>query len=91
MAVMQRALLFWVVMLIFVIMLVLRLDEKISWNWFIIFIPLWTFDILLVSYVAFHMITHCKNGHDRSDLSMPRKIAYISGLLVKLTFQVSVG
>ena len=89
MAVLHRALFTWFILLVFVILLVLRLDGKAIWNWFIIFIPLWIFDALLGIYVVFHMVTHCKNGHDRGDLTMPRKIAYLAGLLLKSTFQAS--
>ena len=90
MAVLHRVLFTWFILLVFAILLVLRLDDKAIWNWFIIFIPLWIFDALLGIYVVFHMVTHCKNGHDRGDLTMPRKIAYLVGLLLKATFQVSV-
>ena len=88
MAVLHRSLFTWFVLLVFAIILVLRLDEKAVWNWFIIFIPMWVFDALLGIYVVVHMVTHCKNGHDHGDLSMPRKIAYLAGLMLKATFQV---
>ena len=72
----------------FLILLVLRLDNKSSWNWFIIFIPLWFFDIIVVVYVLFNVITHCKNRYDRNDLSMDRKFWYLAMVSLKIVFQI---
>lgn len=65
MAVLHRALFTWFNLLIFLILLVLRLDQRIQWNWFIVFIPMWLYDNILLIYVTFNMILFCKNAHDR--------------------------
>jgi hypothetical protein len=88
MAVLHRALFTWCVALVFVIALVLRLEAKVLWNWFIIFIPLWIFDSLILIYLMFQMITHCKNGYDRNELTMVRKVWFLTALTLKLGFQV---
>lgn len=90
MAVYHRALFTWFVVLIFLILLVLRLDDQIRWSYFIVFIPMWLYDSILFLYLVFHMMTHCKNGHDGTPMrvSMRRKIWYLNGLEMKLAFQI---
>ncbi|GAB6018676.1 Transmembrane protein 60 [Chamberlinius hualienensis] len=68
MAVLHRALFTWFLLLIFMILVVLRLDEKTSWNWFIVFIPMWIFDSVLLAYVLLKLITHCKQLHQKQQL-----------------------
>ncbi|ELU18529.1 hypothetical protein CAPTEDRAFT_58245, partial [Capitella teleta] len=88
MAVNHRALFTWFTLLVFSILLVLRMDRKVSWNWFIIFIPMWTFDILMLIFITFYMIIHCKNGFEVTDYSMRRKIFFLVCVVLKLSFQV---
>jgi len=90
MAVYHRALFTWFVVLIFLILLVLRLDDQIRWSYFIVFIPMWLYDSILFLYLVFNMMTHCKNGHDGTPMrvSMRRKIWYLNGLEMKLAFQI---
>jgi hypothetical protein len=75
MAVLHRALFTWFNLLIFLILLVLRLDQRIQWNWFIVFIPMWLYDNILLIYIAFNMILFCKNAHDRL-ISLRRMVNY---------------
>jgi len=92
MAVQHRALWTWFIILIFLILLVLRLDEQTGWPWFIVFIPMWLYDSILFLYLIFNMIIHCKNGHDATPMRVSdllvRKIWYICGVLMKLAFQI---
>lgn len=88
MAVLHRSLLTWVLCLIFFILLVLRLDDKLVGNWFIVFIPMWLFDIIIIAFIVFHMITHCKTGHDRNDQTMGRKVCCLLSVLLKVAFQL---
>ena len=88
MAVLHRSLLTWFLCLIFFIMLVLRLDEKILINWFMVFIPMWLFDVIIVIFIVFHMITHCKSGHDRNEQTMGRKVRCLISAILKIAFQV---
>ncbi|XP_025089989.1 transmembrane protein 60-like [Pomacea canaliculata] len=90
MAVIHRALFTWFTTLDFLIFLVLKLDQKISWNWFLIFIPLWVFDAVVMVYLSVNMIIHCKNGYDRnhSDLSLRRKSWFLACAFLKMLFQV---
>ena len=65
MAVLHRALFTWFICLMFLILLVLRLDERVRWSWFIVFIPLWLYDSILLIYLIFSMVSHCRTSHDR--------------------------
>lgn len=44
MASVHRAIFIWFCLLIFIILLVLQLDRKVEWNWFVIFLPMWFLD-----------------------------------------------
>ncbi|XP_013421344.2 transmembrane protein 60-like [Lingula anatina] len=76
--------------LIFLILLVLKLDDKVDWNWFIIFIPMWLYDIGVVIYVFVTMVRHCKNRayHDRGLVSIKRRAWYLTSLFMKLIFEI---
>ncbi len=88
MAPIHRALFSWFMFLVFVILLVLRLDDKAIWNWFIIFIPMWIFDSIILVYIMFYMITHCKIHYDRNDMTMARKVWFLVAMIFKLAFQI---
>ncbi|CAL7945004.1 unnamed protein product [Xylocopa violacea] len=85
MEVLHRALLTWFNLLIFFILLVLRLDQRIEWNWFIVFIPMWLYDHIFLAYIVFNMISHCKNSHL---LKLPREIRYMTAVFLKLSAQI---
>ncbi|CAJ1056927.1 transmembrane protein 60 [Xyrichtys novacula] len=84
----QRVLLSWIFALIFLIMLVLKLDSKIHWNWFLIFLPVWTFDTILILMVIVKMAGRCKPDFDPRDgeQGWKRRLWYLLALLLKLTF-----
>lgn len=88
MAVLHRALFTWFVLLVFLILIVLRLDSRTNWNWFIVFIPLWVYDSILLIYLFFNMMSHWKNGHDRLSNSVQRKICYLFAIILKLASQI---
>ncbi|XP_008299129.1 transmembrane protein 60-like [Stegastes partitus] len=84
----QRVLLSWIFALIFLIMLVLKLDSKIHWNWFLIFLPVWTFDTILILMLIVKMAGRCKPDFDPRDgeQSVRRRLCYLTALLLKLGF-----
>lgn len=57
MTLVHRALFTWFIILIFCICLCLRLETRTQWNYFIVFIPLWIFDSILLIYVVIKIIT----------------------------------
>lgn len=88
MAVLHRALFTWFVLLVFLILLVLRLESRISWSWFIVFLPLFFYDVILILCIAFNMASQCKSGLDRFSNSIQRKICYIVAVGLKITSQI---
>ncbi|MBN3298389.1 transmembrane protein 60 [Amia ocellicauda] len=84
----QRVLLTWVFTLVFLIMLVLKLDEKVGWNWFLIFLPVWIFDAILLLMLAVKMAGRCKPGYDprHGSQNLKKKAWYLVAMLLKLAF-----
>ncbi|KAK4329366.1 hypothetical protein Pmani_000277 [Petrolisthes manimaculis] len=56
----HRALFTWFLLLVFLILLALRLDERTKWNWFIVFIPMWFYDAILLIYIGIHIVNECR-------------------------------
>ncbi|KAG9339116.1 hypothetical protein AGOR_G00185800 [Albula goreensis] len=84
----QRVLLTWIFTLVFLIMLVLRLDGKVNWNWFLIFLPVWIFDAILLLMLVVKMAGRCKPGYDPRNGSqdLRKKAWYLVAMLLKLAF-----
>ncbi|KAJ0069705.1 hypothetical protein NL108_012337 [Boleophthalmus pectinirostris] len=84
----QRVLLSWIFALMFLILLVLKLDSKIQWNWFLIFLPVWTFDTVLILMLVVKMAGRCKADFEprEGEQSLVRRLWYLMALLLKLTF-----
>ncbi|MBN3285456.1 TMM60 protein, partial [Polyodon spathula] len=84
----QRVLLTWLFTLLFLIMLVLKLDEKANWNWFLIFIPIWIFDTILLVMLIVKMASRCKSGYDprNGSQNLKKKVWYLVAMLLKLAF-----
>ncbi|KAI4495671.1 hypothetical protein M0802_008506 [Mischocyttarus mexicanus] len=81
----HRALFVWFILLVFLILLALRLDQRIQWNWGIVFIPMWICDCKLLIYIIFYMISYCKNGRVNS---LRREIWHMTLVLMKLSAQI---
>jgi len=88
MAVNSRALCTWFFLVLFLILLVLRLDEKILWSWFIVFIPMWLLDVIMIIYISIFMIRHCAMGNHPGGCSVTRKSYCIVCLLFKIAIQI---
>ncbi|CAL1569082.1 unnamed protein product [Knipowitschia caucasica] len=84
----QRVLLTWIFTLVFLIMLVLKLDGKVQWNWFLIFLPAWVFDGILVLMLAIKMAGRCKPGYEARHGSPDLRLHawYLTAMLLKLAF-----
>ncbi|KAJ1530869.1 hypothetical protein ONE63_005712 [Megalurothrips usitatus] len=84
----HRALFTCFAILVFLILLVLRLDARAEWNWFIVFIPLGIYFLIILFYYMFYIICHCKNGFDfRKQTSMKRKLWSVTSVFLMLTSQ----
>lgn len=88
MAVVHRALFTWFILLVFLILLVLRLEKRITWSWFMIFYPLMCYDLLLIFCLGFNMMSQCQNGFSRFSNSIQKKICYMLAIMLKLSSQI---
>ncbi|XP_055845276.1 transmembrane protein 60 [Episyrphus balteatus] len=85
----HRALFTWFIILLFLILLCLRLDPRTHWNWFIVFIPLWLFDAILIIYVIIKIVTKWRNLKRLKELLVSYQW-YIAGVLLKIASQVMI-
>ncbi|BFZ11397.1 hypothetical protein BsWGS_14436 [Bradybaena similaris] len=92
MAAVHKALFTWFTILVFLILFVLRADAKVDWNWFLIFIPLWLFDAVMVTYILVNIIIHFRSAYcvtvDRNDMTKNRKYGLLAVCTLKIVFQV---
>ena len=71
----HRALFTWFICLMFLILLALRLDKRVRWSWFIVFIPLWLYDVILLVYHIFSLISQMRSSRrDRYQYNVVRKV-----------------
>ncbi|XP_067915331.1 transmembrane protein 60 [Heterodontus francisci] len=82
----QRVLMSWLFTLLFLIVLVLKLDDKAPWNWILIFIPLWIFDTILLIMLIVKITGRCKSGYDRNGSNLKKEVWYLCAMLLKLGF-----
>lgn len=87
MAVLHKVLLTWFLFTIFFILLALRLDEKTEWDWFVVFIPMWLFDIKMAGYVTLQLWTMCRRRHDTA-AAIRGKVRCLFCLFLKTAFQL---
>lgn len=89
MTLVHRALFTWFIILVFLILLCLRLEPRNHWNWFIVFIPLWIFDAILIIYVIIRIITKWRNLQRLKELLISNQW-YIAGVLLKIASQIMI-
>jgi len=88
MAFLHRVLLTWFLGLVFLILLVIRLDPRNNWNWFIVFIPLWLFDVVVLTYSIFYIVSRLKTDPHQIFTPHVRKKFYVLGtVMLKMTTQ----
>jgi hypothetical protein len=88
MAVIHRALFTWFLVLLFLIFVALRVDSKTSWSWFVVFIPIWIYDCILLLYILYQIAQHLKGGRVLNNIPLHRKLWYLLAWGLKIAFQV---
>ena len=89
MGVLHRALLSWFLGLVFLILLVIRLDQRTQWNWFIVFIPMWIFDSAVITSIGFHIFSRCRSEPRQICNSfMAHKLHFLTAVIFKMTLQI---
>lgn len=84
---MHRALFTWFILLVFLIILSLRLETRTHWNWFLIFLPMWVFDAILLIDALFHIFVICKHGNPLT-IFKNENITLIVVALLKIAAQI---
>lgn len=89
MALLHRALVAWFVALVFLILLVLQLDHRTQWSWFLVLVPIWFWDCLIIVLLALHLFSqHCSQHLRSRPLYFLKKlVTLMSPILLKITFQ----
>jgi cell division protein FtsW (lipid II flippase) len=80
-----KSLCVWLLLMMFTIFLALRLDEKVLWNWFIIFIPLWLLDGVLFVYVIINAVKRWRSLGNSCGVSF---VCYMASSVAFLLFQL---
>ncbi|CAH8681241.1 unnamed protein product [Schistosoma rodhaini] len=86
---MSKAIFIWTSFCAFLFLLILKVDEIVYWNWFIIFIPMWSFDFMLFTTSILCMsrkFTHIVGQHNVG--SRLGHTLILSFILWKLTAQI---
>ena len=65
MALLHRTLVTWLLTLIFCSLIAYKVDYKVEWNWFFVFIPSFLHSFILILYVVFKMIQLMKSTPER--------------------------
>jgi len=85
--VVSRAIVTWLFCLFFLIFLVIRLDEAVTWNWFITFIPLWIYDAISIIYLGVEIALPRRQYSNPDDSAKGRKIWNLIAVILMMTFQ----
>jgi Transmembrane Fragile-X-F protein len=88
MAVIHRALFTWFLVLLFLIFVALRVDAKTTWSWFVVFVPIWIYDVILLLYILYQIAQHLKGGRVLNNIPIQRKLVYLLAWALKVSFQV---
>jgi len=88
MAVIHRALFTWVMLALFLVLLVLRLDERVRWSWFIVFSTVWLHDAIVLMSLVVKVVTACKESPESTRRQAARCLYCLLACALKLIFQV---
>ncbi|ESO13227.1 hypothetical protein HELRODRAFT_63456 [Helobdella robusta] len=80
-----KAYFIWGCGLLFFLFVNLRLDEKVLWSWFVVFVPMWNMDAIIIFLPLFFFIKQRRRwkSHDLLKFAF-----YIVMVLLKVTAQL---
>lgn len=84
-----RVLSSWIFCLVFLVFLLLKIDDKITWNWFIVLIPMWIYDVITLIYSAVGLAVGSGRFESRTTRTVGkgRHIWNITASILKSLFQ----
>ena len=85
MGIVFRALCIWLLFMMYTIFLALRLDEKVLWNWFIVFIPLYLLDGVIFVYVIINAVQRRRSFRSSCGFSF---VCYAGSSVTFLIFKI---
>ncbi|CAK8672433.1 unnamed protein product [Clavelina lepadiformis] len=88
MSLIQQLFFIWIWILIFLILMALKLDNKLQVMWFVVFIPCFILDGVQLLIATVRVIRHCRNGSLSRETSIKRKIWNYTTWICFLLFQV---
>lgn len=86
---MHRALFTWFILLVFSILLCLRLESRARWNWFLIFVPMWIYDLILLIDALFNIFIFCRRDNG-GNLFKNKNILLVAVVFLKIAGQILV-
>ncbi|XP_078287947.1 transmembrane protein 60-like [Rhinoraja longicauda] len=96
----QRVLLTWMLGLLFLIVLVLKMEETLGWSWFLVFVPLWLLDAALLALLLARLAGRCKAaaaaaaagaGAEAERAGLRRRALGLCALLLQLAFLLALA
>lgn len=79
----------WFCVLLSTIFILLQVDEIISWNWFLIFIPLWIYDAIVVVDISLKIgLRRRAFRTQNTQESCGRNVWHLVASFLQLAFQV---
>lgn len=88
MSVLHRALFTWFTLLVFLILLVLRVDNRTQWNWFVVFVPIWIFNAILLIFSAFDTVSLCKSRAFNRHIDVSMNFYLVTMVILKIAFEI---
>ena len=88
---MPKVMLTWFSLLLFLVFLHLKLDDTLTWNWFLIFLPVWLYDAILTFSGTVQIISQYRNRDNAVQMNETSTIRLVYSLLLvalKFLFQV---
>lgn len=86
---MHRALFTWFILLLFFILLCLRLDGRMHWNWFLIFLPMWLYDVILSIIALFNLVINFKQESAKESIKNEHNLLLLV-VMLKVAAQITI-
>lgn len=79
----------WVLCMLFLVFLLLKVDGKVTWSWFYVFIPMWIYDFITAVYSSVALAVRDARYEPTTTRTVGkgRKIWSIIGSVLKALFQ----
>ncbi|RWS30765.1 Transmembrane protein 60-like protein [Leptotrombidium deliense] len=88
MAVIHRALITWTLLTIFFILMILKVDDRSNLNWFVVFIPMFLFDVKLFSFFVIKTVQFWRRNGNHGNVRISVKMIPIMCVLLKVIFEI---